>query len=305
MRSRSRIGLEAVFLAWLASCAQAPAGRAANELLCCGAGEVFILDVSDPATPRKVWGWMAADRADLPEPLRKQFGSTDECKPVEGGAKILVTSSGGGVALVERASGRVLFHASVRNAHSAELLPRGRVAVAGSTGEGGNRLVLFDLSESGKPLWHDGFPWAHGAVWDEARGLLWALGEKELRAYRLKDWETASPSLVRAETHPLPGDSGHELRPVPGAATLIVTANPGVWLFDRDRKTFAPHPVLGGLAGVKSVDIHPATGRTAYTKADTSWWTERVRFLGPAGEVVLPGERLYKVRWNSGIQGAP
>ncbi len=29
-----------------------------------------------------------------------------------------------------------------------------------------------------------------------------------------------------------------------------------------------------------------------------SWWSSRVLFLGPEGEIQRPGERLYKARWN-------
>jgi hypothetical protein len=66
---------------------------------------------SGAISTNKIWSWRGVDRPELPPDLRDKFKSTDECKPVEGGAKILITSSGGGVALVERSSGKALFHA--------------------------------------------------------------------------------------------------------------------------------------------------------------------------------------------------
>ncbi len=121
----------------IAGCARALAAACeTEELILCGDVEVYVLDLK--AGGKKVWSWRAADHPEIPEVVRKQFRTTDDCKPVEGGSKILITSSGGGVALVERAGGRVLFWASVKDAHSTEMLPRNRVLMAGADG---NRLV--------------------------------------------------------------------------------------------------------------------------------------------------------------------
>ena len=54
----------------------------------------------------------------------------DECKVVDNNRKMLVTSSSGGCVLIDIATKEVLFYATARNAHSAELLPEGRIAVA-------------------------------------------------------------------------------------------------------------------------------------------------------------------------------
>lgn len=50
------------------------------------------------------------------------------------GEEILITSSGSAVALVSHETGATLFYASVKNAHSADLLPGGFIAVIGSWG---------------------------------------------------------------------------------------------------------------------------------------------------------------------------
>jgi hypothetical protein len=291
-------GAPVLLLLFAAACSPGP-GRSSglDALVLCGRDEVFIADVSRPEAPRKVWSWRAADRPELPEALRPKFRSTDECKPVEGGAAILITSSGGAAALVDRATGRALWWGAVVNAHSAELLPRDRIAVAGSYGENGNRVVLFDRAEPDRPLFHDEFLSAHGFAWDAGRERLWAIGERELRAYRLKDWETPAPSLERGETYPLPDAGGHDLRPVPGTPRLILTTNASVWLFDRDRKVFEIPDGFPETDRVKSVDVHPGTGRIAYVRAEVRHWAPRVRFLDPEGEIETPGEQLYKARW--------
>src|SRR5262249_18591323 len=148
-------------------------------------------------------------------PLRNKFGSTDDCKPVDGGLKILITSSGGAVALVERSTGKPLFTAAAPNAHSAEVIPSNRLVVASSTNPEGNRLVLYDLARSDAPLASDELTGAHGAVLDEERGLLWALGTFELRAYSLKELTAGAPAFVRKQAHTLPNEDGHDLRPIP------------------------------------------------------------------------------------------
>ena len=192
---------------------------------------------------------------------------------------------------------RAVFWASAVNAHSAEILPGNKVVVASSTGEGGNRLVLFDLAQPGKPLASDDLHGAHGVVWDPEVKLLWALGELELRSYLLQDLEGESPAFVRKSAYTLPNPGGHDLRAVPKTDSLSVTTGNHVWLFDLRRLNFSPCGGLADLAGVKGVDVHPKTGRLAFVKAEKSWWAERVLFRNPDGELALPGQKVYKVRW--------
>src|ERR1700722_11340329 len=66
-------------------------------LLLCGMDEVFAIDPSSAETGciEKLWSWRAKDHAELPETVRDRFGTTDECKPVDGGKEILISSSGG------------------------------------------------------------------------------------------------------------------------------------------------------------------------------------------------------------------
>jgi predicted MPP superfamily phosphohydrolase len=271
----------------------------AEPLLCCGWDKVFLVEASaaERGKIEKLWTWDARQCKELSEGVRTAFGTTDECKPVDGGAKILISSSSGGCALVERPSGRTVWCALVPNAHSLELLPRSRIVVASSVDDKGNRLVLFDLARSNRPIWETALVSAHGVVWDEGRRALWALGLKELRCYELKDWESDKPSLVMKASHDLPDGDGHDLQPLPKSNDLIVTTGPHVYLFDRDKHTFRLHPELGGRANVKSVSVHPITSQTVFVQATESWWSDTLGLLAPAGKTVLPKERLYKARW--------
>jgi hypothetical protein len=274
-----------------------------QELIVCGWDEVFILDFSKPnqEQPTKIWSWKAAERSDLPDEFKGLFGTTDECKPFNMGKNVLITSSGGAVAYVDRQQDRVLFYARAANAHSADLLPNNRVAVAASFNrEGrGDRLIIFDLNQPDQALWHEELPGGHGVVWDEERQLLWALSIQDIRVYQLDDWDTSAPKLINALTIDLPERGGHDLYPVPGTSLLMVTTGKHCWLFDRDKKTFTLHPELSEQAHVKSISQHPITKQVVYVQAEGDhWWAERLHFLNPEQTLHIPGEHFYKARWN-------
>jgi hypothetical protein len=246
-----------------------------RELVVCGWDEVFILSIDAGAStpPRRTWTWRAKGRADLPDVVEPLFRTTDECKPFEGGSKVLITSSGGAVALVDRTQDRVAFYGRASNAHSADLLPGGRVAVAASHDAAGkgDRLIVFDQARSDHELWSEELPWGHGAVWDEQRKVLWALADRDIRVYELSSWESTAPRLQRVGLIPLPEAGGHDLAAVPGTSSMSVATANKCWLFDRDSRTFRPHPQLGDKAKVKSISQLPAGGRLAYVQAETSW----------------------------------
>ena len=268
----------------------------AETLLLCGMSEVFEIDSAAPLEKR--WSWRAADRADIPAELRKTFATTDDCKPVAAGKQVLISSSSGGCALVERPSGRVLWFARVPNAHSIELLPRDRSVVASSVHPRGNKLVLFDVARPEEPLWETALPSAHGVVWDAQRQALWALGFDELRCYALQDCGGTHPALALTGTYPLPEEHGHELQPVPGGADLALSTQSYVYLFDREARTFRLHPTLGDKSDVKCVATHPESGRLMMIRGEQGeWWSHHVYLFNPDAQLSLPDERLYKGRW--------
>ena len=301
MRLSSRHTLFVLFL-----CLGLPA-LASDELLLCGWDEVYAIDVRAAEEGRfeKTWSWRAKDRPDLPESFKKSFGSTDDCRPLDKGRKILVSSSGGACALVERPSGKVLWYGAVPNGHGVELLPKDRIVAAASTNAKGNRLMLFEKSQPNVVLWDDPLPSAHGVVWDAARERLWAIGFKELRCYFLKDGSSRKPSLVLEHSSSLPDEDGHDLSAVPGSNDLILSTHSHVYLFGREKKEFRLHPELGDKKIVKGISIHPRTGRIAYIQAnEKAWWSSEIHFLNPKGKIELSGQRLYRPRWIESYRNA-
>lgn len=296
--SKIPIVMGAALVAVLAATGYGP-GSSARELIICGWDEVFILDLNrEPA--QKVWSWKAENRPELPEAMRQKFRTTDECKPVDGGKRILITSSSDGVALVERSTGKVVFYGSAGGAHSAEMLPGGRIAVAASTSKSprNNSLVLFDILKSDQPLFQTELVSGHGVVWDSKRKLLWVLGLDHLRSYKLVNWQSDQPKLEMTNEYRLPDTSGHDLSPVLGTGFLAVTTGRQAFLFDRDQRTFRPHPRLANVKDVKCITVNPLTGQLVWTEADPGfWWTETLQFANPDRKIELKGERLYKARW--------
>jgi len=273
-------------------------GRKNNDLIiACGWDEVFISDISLDV-PEKVWSWSAEVAKGLPVSFRNKFLTTDECKPVNRGKEILITSSGGGVALVRVKDSLVLFYASVPNAHSAELLPGKRIVVAASLSPEGNRINIYDIDNPGVIITGDTLYSAHGVAWDKKRNVLWALGHSLLKEYDLLDWNTDKPSLKITNIYELPGKDGHDLAFLDNRSELCITTGENVWLFDLDERSFKKHPLIGDEVKVKSISYNAASDQLAYMKAsDDSWWGYYIRFSGSDRAVYLPFEKLYKVRW--------
>lgn len=116
----------------------------------CGGNEVKIIDMdnSDGRDIREVWSWKTDDpESGLPGKYAGYLTPLDECKFVDGNTKLLLTSSKCAVVLLDIKSRKALFHAKVPMAHSAEMLPGGRVAVALSIHKKGNawRSMMSDI----------------------------------------------------------------------------------------------------------------------------------------------------------------
>lgn len=265
----------------------------ADELICAGGDEVFILNAAaaEMGKLEKLWCWNAQEAADIPEEARRDFHHMDECKPIKNGAEILVCASNGGCALIDRSTKRVLWRARARNAHSLAMLPHEHAVVASSLT--GDHLEVFDLKGGASPVFKTPLHSAHGVVWDAQRQCLWALGFDELRAYILSEAKNETLTLQLKSSHKLPDADGHDLRAVPGCQDLILTTAHGVYLFDRERAAFRLHPLLGAELNVKSVDSHPGSGRIVLGQ-----WATSLRLFQPIGRVDFRGRaRPYKARW--------
>ena len=269
--------------------------HAEERLMVCGGATVYQINPAATAAPVKSWSWQAKDCKELPKPLRTAFATTDDCKPLDEGRRLLVSSSSGGCALLEIPSGKALWWAKVPNAHSIEALPGGLIAVASSTAKDGNKVLLFDSKIHEKPLAEIPLHSAHGLVWDDSRKLLWALGYQELLALELKTEGTAS--LTVKERHALPDKDGHDLRAVPGSADLILSTDHHVHRFDREKKAFRLDPTLGDHKLVKCTEPNSAGRLFIVQASEEKWWTDEIHFHNPAGKLQIPGEMIYKARW--------
>lgn len=274
----------------------------AESLLICGRQTVHLVRITTAnegaAGVEFAWEWTAQKCSEIPESMKSRFATTDECKPIGDGSRLLITSSSQGCAVVEYPSGKAIWYAQVANAHSIELLPKDRLVVASSVSSQGNQLVLFDMSRSNDPLSSVPLPSGHGVVWDAARERLWALGSEELQCYSLRNWDTDKPSLAIQNRYPLPDKDGHDLQPVPDSSDLVVTTGKQVYLFNRETLQFRVHPELGPRARIKSVSMHPVTKRVVFVQSgEEQWWSHALELLAPAQTITLPEHDLYKARW--------
>ena len=278
----------------VASCS--PYGK--NHVAVCGGKEVKIIDMekSQGAALHEVWSWRIDDPTEgLPAEYAEYLNPLDECKFVDGNSKLLLTSSSSAVVLIDLKTKKNLFYARVPMAHSADLLPGGRVAVALSTHKLGNSLELYDIAQPEKVLWRDSLYSGHGAVWHAERESLYALGYDVLREYKLKDWQSDTPSLELKQSWPIPVKSGHDLVKV-DKERLLVSGHEGVYWFDVESGEYSPFEPLQSTENVKSVNYDAKSGRLVYTKAEESWWTHHIYQENPTKVITIDDMNIYKAR---------
>jgi hypothetical protein len=271
-------------------------GRRPEEIIACGDDTVIIIDseASDGENVKILWRWKVSEATDLPGKYKKILHPTDECKPV-GREKILITSSGGGVVLVDRETKKSLFWAHSPMAHSAEILPKDRIVVALSTHADGNRIEVYGLDTPEKVIFSDSLYSGHGVEWIPKTESLFALGYDEIRRYSLKDWTSDKPSLQLEEKWILPETGGHDLFTVSDSRLIVSTSN-SVWNFSLPEGKFTPFEPIAQTDNVKSVNYNQSTERLVYTIGEISWWTHNIYFRNPDKKIVIPDINLYKVR---------
>ena len=269
-----------------------------NHLAICGGKEVRIIDLSksNGREINEVWSWNIEDGAEgLPAEYSKYLMPLDECKFVDNNKKLLLTSSHSAVVLLDIKSKKCDFYARVPMAHSADLLPNNRIAVALSTNKAGNSLEIYDISQPEKVLWRDSLYSGHGAVWHAERESLYALGYDVLREYKLKDWNTDAPALELVASTPIPVKSGHDLVKV-DEQRMLVSGHEGVMWFDVESKEFSPFEPLKDTHNVKSVNYNHKLNRLIYTKGEVSWWTHNIYQKNPDKTITIDSMNVYKVR---------
>ena len=281
-----------------------------TELIFCGDNMVYMIDagLANETTYKDAvtWSWDATEAAAVLGLDKSRCNHLDDCKPVDNGKKLLCTSSYNWCVLLDIATKEVLFHTTATpNAHSAELLPGNRIVVACSGGEssGNNSIQLYDISQPNRILYQSALGSAHGVVWNETTQRLYAIGGQSLQIYKLKDWETATPSLELEKTERTPQGGLHDMSYV-NSNTLCIGGR-GAYLYDIGANRFTEMMLFS--AAIKSIDYNDETGELWYTdstnpEGSQSWSTQTIRYSTDKNAstetrtIKVPDLDVYKVR---------
>ena len=242
-----------------------------RQLIAAGGTKVYLFDEkmardAGNYTAGLVWTWDSnTEKTKISRP-----DHIDDAKPVYDNKKILVTSSFAWCALVDIETKNLDFYATgLSNAHSAEILPNDRIAVACS--DGGDFIALYDKSASNSMIASYPLASAHGVVWCEKTRRLYAIGGSSLQVYKLNDAWTTSPALVLEKTISSKGfvTGMHDMTAVDDH-TLIIGGNK-LAFFDVTTEKFTPVNAYNTVAGFKSVNYNPSTREFYYTYAWTGY----------------------------------
>lgn len=271
-----------------------------NQILCSNQAtrDVLVMDVDgDWSKPESIlWKWNPEGDPNIPADRLKRFNHIDETKVVNGGKQILVTSSTGGMALVDVATKQSVFTGYPGGStHSADLLPDGTIITASSTG---NFLMVFTRKDGEKTA-HKTFKLtfadAHGVVWDKLLGLVWAVGKEAVICCRY-NFDVENPQLTIVESFPLKPNPywGHDLILLEKEHKLLMT---GRNMLEFDTMT-GQYKLFLKRKSVKSISIHPETGEQLVQIPKENYWNDTVMLLNGDRKWTLPGNaKIYKARW--------
>ena len=255
--------------------------------------------VMDAETCRNVWSWDPVS-AGLPVGQQSWFINPSEAKPVFNRRYILMTASGGAVALIRLADHKLMFYAQVgNNPHSAEILPDGNLVVACSTGNELCTLVTDTVKVLGTVANRISLGNAHNAVWDKQRNRLYATatikeGVTALFSYAY-NYDKNNPKLTNQQRiYTFESDNGgHDLYPVYGEANqLWLTTEQHVWKYNVATNQAT---VAYDFTGIKSISNSP-DGVVMLCPTE-EWWAEGL--MNDCEETLfqLRAAKIYKGRW--------
>lgn len=251
--------------------------------------------IADMPSKKIIWEWKPESSVKNPDHV-KWFSNPSDAKVVYNGQYVLMSASGGGVALIRIADKKAVFYAYAGgNTHSAELLPDGNIVSASSTG---NFLTLFTVDTLQFPdnVYKKNIPidFGHNVVWDQQNQLLWTAAGTELKSFTYTA-NCTQPDLILKETIHLPGKEAHDLFPVYGENALWFTNTTNVYKINMATKALTKAAVL--QPNIKSVSSGPDGFPVIIIKPKQSWWTDEV--IDARGNSVFyqPGLKIYKARW--------
>ncbi len=284
--------------------------RTGTLLLVCGSNMVYLIDADAAAAngykSSVLWQWNATTAASTLHLDASRLNHLDDCKPVDRGRKLLITSSYNWAVLLDIETKKILWYSKEsKNAHSAELLPGNRIAVCCSTGsetDPGDKVQLFDASSYGKLLCDTPFASAHGVVWDSATERLYVGGKSQLDSYKLEGDKLVLDKSVKTSSYVT---GVHDVTQVNGNTLLL--AGKKAALYDIPSGKFTPLGAFAASTALKSVNHHPSGSEVWYTDAtepegDYSWSSYLVRHRSDAASgkedrtIRITDINIYKVR---------
>lgn len=257
--------------------------------------------IRDAATQQNIWNWDPYT-AQVPAGRQAWFVNPSEVKPVYNRRYILMTASGGAVALIRIADHKLMFYGNCgKNPHSAEILPDGNIVTAESNSGEINTFVVDTVNVFGAKSNTVKLGNAHNVVWDKQRECLYASGtikEGVTALFCFKyNGDRMNPKLTNQKRiYTFEKEKGgHDLFPVYGETDkLWFTAASAVYKFDVSTETPTCEKVYD-LSDIKSVCNGPQG--TLLLKPTEEWWAEGL--VNEQGEELfkMSGAKIYKGRW--------
>ncbi len=286
------------------------ADDASTELVFCGDNQVFVINASivkDSYKESILWQWDARSAAADLGLSASRCDHLDECKFVDNGTKLLLTSSYSWCVLLDYATSKVLFHTTlVPNAHSAEYIPGGYIVVATSTGSTSehNQVQLYSVDKSETILASAELYSGHGVVWDYKRNVLYAAGGDVIKVFKINGLGTAKPSFELVKSIKAPQGGIHDINRVDD--NTITVAGSRAYLFNVETEQFSEMSLFSGSTALKSLNYNAETGEVWYTDATVpegseSWSSHKIRYsrninASAPDRIINVDIDMYKVR---------
>lgn len=266
--------------------------------------------IRDAETQRNVWSWDPYT-ACVPSAHQDWFINPSEVKPVFNKRYILMTASGGAVALIRLSDHKLMFYANCgQNPHSAEILPDGNIVTAESKSGEINTFVVDTVKVLGMKANTLKLGNAHNVVWDRKKECIYATATIQAGVtalFRMKyNGDRNNPQLTnQTRIYTFDKESGgHDLFPVYGEEDkLWLTAASAVYKFDLTGVTDATtndstEPTcekVYSIADIKSICNGP--DGILMLKPTEEWWAEGL--VNEKGEELfkMDGAKIYKGRW--------
>lgn len=257
--------------------------------------------IVDQKTSKVIWRW-DAQSSSISSDHYSWFINPSEAKPVYNNKYILMTASGGAVALIRISDKKVMFYANCgANPHSAEILPDGNIVTAESRNGEINTFIVDTLKVLGSKSHTLRLGNAHNVVWHKKRDCLYASATIQSGVTALFKFnynhDSINPQLINQQRiYTFESESGgHDLFPVFGETDkLWFSAASAVYQFDVSESPINCSKVYD-IPDIKSVSNGP--NGIVMLRPTESWWAEGL--INEKGEALfqMQGAQIYKGRW--------